>query len=401
MWYQLKSLRWVLGVAFAVGMASAQAQTGIFPTHVAAVAQSGHETAEQKQALYQNFNMGLTWYGYNNNYQKQVFTANSAHQPLSNVYFDPSKSRTLIVVHGWLPGSSKKQTRLDFDAEKLQGPPGATDMARLWRKSGWNVGMFYWNQLADEPPKKALDLVNAMIRAETKIWSIHGPEGMRYHAADGHYYDSGLQTSVARVFADQYEHRFKGYHGSIRLVGESLGTQLVIHAAALIDQDIAAGLVSPHLLPTQIVLLDPALSKRRESFLQGRSVMDYAFFEVKQLKRHGVVVSGYRTSLLGHNPFLADNTTLLNETAFSQMKPDMYKRKALINRHRMGIWWYLLSYQLSHVPVAGKPGLSAPFARANVQMLRNAMYSHWRFVQVAGMHSLDVRDTVMRMAWKR
>ena len=40
-----------------------------------------------------------------------------------------------------------------------------------WKADGWNVAIFYWNQMADEDEVKD---------AEAKIWSTNGPKGMRY-----------------------------------------------------------------------------------------------------------------------------------------------------------------------------------------------------------------------------
>ncbi|MCH9682411.1 MAG: hypothetical protein K0V04_13320, partial [Deltaproteobacteria bacterium] len=83
--------------------------------------------------------------------------------------FDPGKP-TVIYIHGWQAFSTRSLRR-----ELLTGPsPDASDGEQDWKTAwqGWNVGIFYWNQLADE-----LEVKNA----EAKIWAAdNGRRGMRF-----------------------------------------------------------------------------------------------------------------------------------------------------------------------------------------------------------------------------
>ncbi|PHQ80862.1 MAG: hypothetical protein COB66_03720 [Coxiella sp. (in: Bacteria)] len=86
-------------------------------------------------------------------------------------YFDPKKP-TIIFFHGWQPDTVKNKSRFDlcymYKQANGQSSPRYNTL-QYWK--GWNVGVFYWNQFADEAN---------VVDAEAKIYSAHGIMSMRW-----------------------------------------------------------------------------------------------------------------------------------------------------------------------------------------------------------------------------
>ncbi len=118
------------------------------------------------QSTFQNLDYGLYWFGSDDNYQK----AGSGTS-----YYNKS-APTIIYIHGWQNGSSQAKNRETFNRSDSGGPD--MDLAYAWRRAGYNVGILYWNQFADESEVKD---------AEAKIWSKSGPRQMRWRDHNGNY----------------------------------------------------------------------------------------------------------------------------------------------------------------------------------------------------------------------
>ena len=331
----------------------------------------GHE---HNPLVYEQLNFGLYWF--------TDFQGRSYCKPatMANTFFNPSKPHTLIFVHGWSPYSVVKQKRFNFDAHDIQGPD-TSDLVAEWLKGSygdkkpWNIGVFYWNQFADEssPDNNVLQLLTVVKNTEEKIWSTEGPDKMRWRDAHNqlHAIPENLKNqNLTEIFFNQYINALKNYQGDIRLVGASLGTQLVIRVSAMIGQAVAAGKLPLNLLPKQLVLIDPVITNNHDS-----AHMKSLLADIKQLESQGVIISGYRTSILGDSlPQTDDNTQLLKYTAFTQLDPCVYPTTALMLRHTMGIWWYFLSYSLKGIRVTNNQQfISAPYANSSELSLRKLM----------------------------
>lgn len=97
--------------------------------------------------------------------------------PVPLAAYDPSKP-TIIYFHGWQPASGGNKEGFNWD------PPGSVNEPPIqtlteWKNNGWNVGIFFWNQFADEGTIWELAGVYVS-QAEAKIWSSQGPKGLRY-----------------------------------------------------------------------------------------------------------------------------------------------------------------------------------------------------------------------------
>jgi pimeloyl-ACP methyl ester carboxylesterase len=187
---------------------------------------------------------GIYWYGPGHTAQKAVAGTQSA-------FFDPHKP-TVIYTHGWQRGSIKSRQREDYRFDNVDNGQKKL-LSDAWLAAGWNIGIFYWNQFADEE-----DVRNA----ETKIWSKSDPTtdpvGIRWRQCDDTYSTTGSPNeSIGEIFLEAYRTAMAGYKGSnVRLVGHSLGNQLVTRLAGLIADGVKSGGLPPNLLPTRVALLD-------------------------------------------------------------------------------------------------------------------------------------------------
>ncbi len=356
-----------------------------------AVVCGAEQAGIQQDAIYGHLTFGFHWFSDQLISGKAVSICNQNQS--NEKFFDPNKNHMLIFIHGWSPYSTTKGKRFNFNANAINGPD-VTDLAAPWL-STTNVAVWYWNQFADELPASVspADVLKATAAAEAKVWRSDGPQGMRWRNINGDYQQAALgkapsqiDGSLSQTFADQYISDLTDYaknnsKADIRLVGESLGTQMVIHGASLIAHQVQAGQLPENLIPQQIVLLDPMVTNADN--------MNTLVSDIQYLKSIGVVISGYRTSDVGVEPGVPNTTQLLKYTAFSDMTPCSYTYSGPIpspgytpqymdylqhieNQHTFGVWWYMLSYTLPGVPVAGQAD-SAPFANMPLADLKARM----------------------------
>lgn len=340
----------------------------------------GHEPEAHIPFIYHKLHYGLTWF-HGNNPDVQAYCQQfvPGHP---NLFFQKFRQNSLIMIHGWSPATVDRHWRINFNANDFHGPD-VKNTAAAWlsgtKSASWNIGVFYWNQFADEMPASdtVADMVQAVSNAEQKIWrrglKPYGV-GLRWRDDQGVYHPSFIHQNMAQLFYKNYVAAFRGYQGHVRIVGESLGAQLTIAGAMEIDKHHLEDGVP---LPTQIVLLDPVFTPVKYPFLNDKTTYDVALKDVIQLKKDGVIVTGFRTSSAGTNAFMRDNTALLNQTVFSNMVPCVYDLYDVQHRHETGVWWYMLSYGLDRVPVDWDSKLSfvssAPYAGSSLQYLREYM----------------------------
>lgn len=173
-----------------------------------------------------NSKAGLHWCGLGNVCERD-------DHALFSPLFDPSKP-TVIYVHGYQPRTIIRKFRESLNWNDNDDEYGLDmNAADHWLKAGWNVGVFYWASYADE------DYVHD---AEAKIWSHDTSVGMRYRlltqcgmGVKWRYVSSSVPC-VSEQLAAVLRRRFLPGTASYRLVGHSLGAQVVIHAATLLAQ---------------------------------------------------------------------------------------------------------------------------------------------------------------------
>jgi len=337
---------------------------------------------------------GLYWFGLNGANQKFVHGE-------ANPYFDPTKP-TLIFVHGWQPFLSYNLPNFDFNG---------TDTAAAWINAGWNVGIFVWNQFADEttgvvqggswfsngpPPQGVTD-------AEAKIWTPNGPKGMRWRDWDsvpplgnGYSNPPAGTPSAAELFYNEYvaamtEHDYTG--GNIRIVGHSLGNQMAVRLTKLVSDGITAGSVPEKLRPTRVALLDPYWSPGGKDYLGGKTTGEMVREYISELLPTGTLFEWYHSSDWTTEPQGDSNDALKPMTLYAVMNPAYVTEDK--DKHLAAKYLYFWSYAFDGpAACAGDACLSMTrlLSKMSDSQLAAVMRSDYRWTQNGGQSSSTPQD---------
>lgn len=306
-------------------------------------------------SVFSSLDYGLYWYGYGDVCEKAI-------PGQANPYFNTSH-KTVIYIHGWQNGSTPNQNRETFNASGSGGPDQA--LADYWINRGYNVGILYWNQFADEGEVKD---------AEAKIWSTQGPRGMRWRSSDGSYH-SGPSKTVTQLLYESYRDNMAGFSGSyVRIAGHSLGNQLAVTVTKKIYDEAAAGQIANNLKPDRVALLDPFYSNYGKSYLGGQWTGEAARADVAALKQAGAIFEAYRTSPASSTVFVGDaNKQLMNMTSFVELKPWYFNSWQLAEKHIAARWHYFWSMASSEPGITNTSavGQSARTSDSRTQQLMN------------------------------
>jgi hypothetical protein len=318
---------------------------------------------------------GLYWLGYDD--AKEKFVEGELNQ-----YYDPSKP-VVIYIHGWQPGTSEdnygKET-LYFDRAKVWAHNN-------WIDKGWNVAVFYWSQWADE---------DSVWDAEAKIWSRYGKQGFRYRLKDGSY-STALNPSTGACGDLAYKAYVKALagntSGNIRLVGHSLGNQMVTRVAELVYENITAGNISENTYKiNRIALLDPAWTGGGKDYLgdsNGDGKKDWvgercrwALFKMMN-RWNDFVVEIYNTTALDQSLGVTDENTPLRERSVGtvSVKPWYYSATQISEKHKVIPRHYFWSMAYS-APVECTISWSTRYSTGN--MGPSASTPNWRMLQMMG-----------------
>jgi len=263
--------------------------------------------------------MGIYWYGPGD--RREQATSGS------NPTFYRADRKTMIFVHGWM-GNAGGASTWCYRTTTRCNPDVCGDERLLvdsWLDDGWNVGMFYWDQLADE---------KCIHDAERKIWSDLYTDSPQAQASAGclNWTSSseGVRSSrplcsegpsVAHMCASAVAEAMGDYAGpQVHLVGHSLGSGLTVRCAWLLHE------MGHRAKPSRVALADPdfpvpksllgkemfmdhsgrttvgAACPRDESFRQGGVLSEDAIAEtarlVLELRRRGVPTLVALTSIM-------------------------------------------------------------------------------------------------------
>lgn len=357
----------------------------------AATAQTAAPVINVDQVNYNQLDFGV--YFLNTERQGQKFVAGATNQ-----FYDRTRP-TMIYIHGWQNGATQAQRRETFDRAQAQT---ATDFAQVWRSRGWNVGICYWNQFADEGEVKD---------AEAKVWSANGPRGMRWRNAAGAY-STGPAKSAATLCTESLAPALSNFTGSqLRLVGHSLGSQMVINVGMQLSDRVDAGTLPARARPGRIALLDPAFLRDARPYLNNRWTGEVARGIVAHLKTKGVIFEAYRSSGATSNGFIGDaNTELLRMTAFTELVSSYYQLWQFPEKHEHAVWHYLWSMAFAPPAIdrpAGSPPLHpadvmavAPSAATEDYRVRAQMNSTLRTIHSNGRNSRTPGDDSFSLANK-
>lgn len=212
----------------------------------------GHACTAEKLSMFSDgwpavFDARVYWFGLDG-------TVERATGKPSNGFYDPMKP-TLIWMDGFngLYHVSSCARMISHCVPAANCEKGNEYVANPWVRRGWNFGIFYWDQFADE---------DCFYSAEMKIWGQGGKAGMTWKSFDPktgkggvHQYE-GPEISVAQLCASSIQSALPTFTGSsLQLNGFSLGGQLAAACADVLFQ------TPEHpALPTSLTLLEPMFS---------------------------------------------------------------------------------------------------------------------------------------------
>lgn len=297
-----------------------------------------------------------------------------------------------IFIHGWQSGSSAERQRESFNYKAVDSKYGMDiNGADDWIDQGWNMGVFYWNNFADE---------DDVLDAEAKIWTNASRVGMRWRdpAGDG----KGFSTSgspavtVPELFVQSYRKALTALVGDfpIFIAGHSLGSQVCGRAVGMLSDLFKAGELPVSMVPSQGILLDGFMSAGAKDYLNGGTIggailqawtgsldtlQDLVFFMLN--------VSPTNFGSAG-NGMSADFKALMQKGVACNMKGTWISQFDLlggINSHVSALYIFLESFHRATAPSAGAHA-------ANMQ----AMVGTGLLVQTEGLYTFTSADDRFR-----
>ena len=286
-------------------------------------------------------------------------------------YFNPNKP-TIIFIHGWQPMTVVNKNRFDFCYNYTLAkdtPANTNNTLSQWKD--WNVGVFYWNQYADEI---------SPYDAEAKIYSPNGAKGMRWKyrwvnsetgKANSSYCSNkqancNMPTNEQGEPIDIVQMAYQAYIAAmpsaeqylsknVRIAGQSLGTQIAIQLTGKLLFDPQG---APE--PTRLALMDPYFTPDHQFTLVNKlpdSVANYNANIVSNiLQAHPTFpITVFRTSELSQAPNGNSAESLNNQVAYIHLYPNyMYAandNELQAARHIASIYLYFYSKKFSANPL--------------------------------------------------
>jgi hypothetical protein len=328
----------------------------------------------QDPANFRQLDVNIYWYGPNNQNQRAI-------RGQTNPYFNPSRP-TIIYIHGWQKDTTVRLIRENFNRLAVNDN---ADVARPWIDRGWNVGIFYWNQLADE---------NEVKDAEAKIHTSNGTlftNATRWRDSTGAY-RPGPALTVTQQFVNAYKAAMANYTGpEVRLAGHSLGAQLAITGASALWREKNAGLLPPRLVPTRVALLDHAFLRGPHAWIGNKWTGQVARELVSQ-NRSEIIYENYRTSAATSNGFIGDaNQGLIDMTPFVEVIPAMYGSLDFNNKHVFAVGYYFAGMGLPAMQVKCN-GYPVPSAALSNSSLRVLAIGAFKYSQLDGTYTKNPSD---------
>lgn len=323
---------------------------------------------------------GLYWFNANNNDVKGVAEDNSVY-PVDSSYYDPSK-KTVIYFHGWQNNSSTDNYRReDFYFDEM-----GSNTVQAWKDDGWNVGVFYWNQFADEGEVKD---------AEAKIWSANGPKAMRYRLSDGSYVNSGITKDLGTIAYEQIKAALSGNTSNIRFAGHSLGNQLATRTAKMFHSSF------PSLMPDRLELLDPFWSAGAKSYISNKWTGEQVRNDIRDMiSSDGLAVTWYKTSAI-LDLWIGDrNNSLESDVAYIHPAFWYLNSTQIADKHVHARHWYFASMDtappeevtINWLNWRSQTGNTTASASATDARIKQMMGDTYEWVQVEGRYTPEPSD---------
>lgn len=305
-----------------------------------------------------------------------------------NSPFDPKKP-TMIFIHGWQNGEVAQNRAPDFNYEfSVNGQEVRVNSAKAWIDAGYNVGVYNWVQIADEPGEGWTGSIP--YSAEAKIWTTnyqYYKRPMRYRLNDGSFINESAKTA-AELFVEKYLDAMKGYQGDyITFGGHSLGNQMALRATALIMDKVNQNQADRAIVPDQLTLFDPYYAGNTDRFAvyknQSKTTAAKAGAAIAtDLAKQNIVIDMYKSSDLTTSSLTGDaNKALENVAAFNTIKADMFGFLQQAQKHSAAYQFYYW----------GKVSGNAFYIK-NPAEIASLMGSYFRIEQSEGNQTVDPSD---------
>ena len=268
-------------------------------------AASAYDTTieEWGEEYFNKLDYGLYWY-----------TEKDNPIPSKDYEIDPNKP-TLIYTHGWKPLeeskvreglSLKPRTSNALDKQGFSAYPYDIEFYNYYLDKGYNIGVFYWNQLADDG--MTYDVI-------TKVWHSGNGKNMRYvtyadENAKGVLTSANDPTnpkeSLAVLYGNAIKEKLgKDFNGSLQLVGHSMGGELTCAVAEYLCLMYDNNEIGENLLPDRVTMLDPFLPDIKVNgkvdhtgeVVKNKTVAELTAEATETIHAHGIPIEAYGTNI--------------------------------------------------------------------------------------------------------
>lgn len=361
-------------------LAVALTATLVHPTTVYAINDS---RVGWEEGVFNHLDYGIYWYQDGKDIPVKAGTA--------GVKFDKTKP-TIIFTHGMKNDEGYHCRDLlstwegTYDRFAEGSFPYSTQYFQKYIDMGYNVGHFYWNQIAEES-----------IDGDPKIWSSNTSLGMRYFvSAQSGKRVQGDPTlnptvSVSMLYAQAIVDALgKDFSGTLQLAGHSMGGDLSLAVGENLLLMSERKEIGTNLLPQRITLLDPYLSTnkvkgnidhRGGEDSNGRTIAELCSEAVVKLADNGVAIEGYGAgdfiymmyATMGGKLYSKETMATLKERFFDNITwvhlKGLGEQYGVTNTHNMVPDYYFLT--LFQDSVTDNFGQAVPSALMDVNTLRS------------------------------
>jgi len=335
----------------------------------------------------------------------------------NNRYFNPS-AKTMIYTHGYeknaVINDYRRENMLYFITKGSGTIPLGLDTLQYIIDDGWNFGIFFWDQFADEPDE--------VKNAEAKIWKTsNGFQGMRYRVRTGFGKGEFRTTNqpvrpLGEEFYNIYISALAGNTANKRIIAHSTGAQLGAYLVRVISDRVTNGTISQSYVPNRLALLEGFWSKDAKSYFNGILGWTKSMWNGEAIRSIVSTVKSRHTTLAiemdkHQNYMCGDSWLAIGDSNYDLRKmvcvtyvyPDFIGTNATNDtgdRHcyaRLYYFWTYASNITSWIESHG--GVTSRTADSTIRSYMNNGTSNYVFVQSGGKNSATpLDDTFSRVS---
>lgn len=325
---------------------------------------------------------------------------------------------TIVFTHGWKPqGQSNVREGLSIKSSTVSAVAGKGfeeykydgEFYRYYLEKGYNVGVFYWNQLADAEGNP--DVLLPSFSVDSKIWISENGENMSYITYDSEDATVGTKTdkndpsnpkkSVAVLFGESLVNALgNDFSGTLQIAGHSMGGQLALAVSEYLCVRYDKKEIGENLLPDRVTLIDPYLNAitllkktvtvdhtgKTYEYKKGDTglyTVQLAADAAENVRKHGIPIEGYAVNV---ELCVQNYKTILSFTESGKKLVEEITDKLKKNcvwvfadglglyggfdpTHVMAVDWYFTTNNMA--PVKSKEGLDVPCATLETEKLQS------------------------------